>query len=110
VLWIESLPKGKYKLLTVSKGTTDKLKEIYSTSSVSYDNMGQTGQVLEALAVDAILFTRTYHTPKMINALKGLQACVRAKIHEIQDTPGTHPVWQSIDPERDMKWDKVFGK
>ena len=100
--WVEALPQGKYKLLSVTENTQTKLIDIYSISSINYDNMGKTGQSIDALAVDAILFTRTYRTPKMVQALGELQSCVKEKIYEIQDTPGTHQVWQN------MKWDNLF--
>jgi uncharacterized protein len=108
--WVEELPRGQYKLLTVSKAVQDKLGEIYNITSINYDNMDDIGQSIEALGVDSILFTRSYRTPKMLDALSELQNCVREKIYEIQDTPGTHPVWQRIDPSREVKWDKTFKK
>ncbi len=106
--WVEELPKGKYKLLGVTKDLQDKLNDVYDVANVSYDNMGKTGQSLNVFGVDAMMFTRVYRTPKMLNALAEFKTCVREKIFEIQDTPGTHPVWQSIDPTRPMKWDNVF--
>ncbi len=110
VKWLEDLPQGKYKLLTVPSSIVDKLADVYDVANISYDNMGKTGQAIKALGVDSILFTRTYRTDKMVNALAELQSCVKEKIYEIQDTPGTHPVWQTIDPSRSVKWDKVFKK
>lgn len=108
VKWIEELPKGQYKLLGVTEGTLGKLEAVYGNSNVSYDNLGETGQSLKALSVDSILMTRTYRTPKMVNALAAVQACVKEKIFEIQDTPGTHAAWQGIDPSRQPKWDNLF--
>lgn len=107
--WIDALPKGQYKLLSVAKADLDHLKDIYSTTDVSYDNLGTNGQAIQTLAVDSILFTRVYHTPSIINAIGELQSCVKKKIYTIQDTPGTHPVWQTIDPNREVKWDRVFS-
>lgn len=107
--WIEGLPRGKYQLISI-QSVKEKLKSIYGTRTVSYDNLGANGQAIEALSVDSILFTRKYTIPKMVNALAELQACVRKKIGEIQDTGTTHPVWQQIDPARLIKWDNIFKK
>lgn len=108
VQWIEELPAKKYSLLSVSDRDTEALSAVYGVSGISYDNLGETGQRMNALAVDALLMTRTYRTDDMIGALAELQSCVRNKIYEIQDTPGTHPAWQGIDPNRDMLWDNQF--
>jgi hypothetical protein len=106
--WIEDLPRGEYTLLTFSDRTAEDLGAVYGTQPVSYNNMGANGQRIDALTVNAYLMTRTYRTPEMINALAELQACVRENIFLIQDTPGTHPAWQMIDPSIEMLWDNVF--
>ena len=104
--WVTELPKGKFKLLSV-KDELEKLK-YYKTTNISYDNLGLTGQSIKALAVDSILFTREYKTPKMKKALGELQKNIINEITTIQDTPKTHPVWQKIDPSRKAAWDRVF--
>lgn len=106
--WVAALPKGQYKLLVAGKTMEEAVSAVYATSGISYDNMGQTGQQISALSVDSLLMTRTYKTPEMVNALAELQKCVQDNIFLIQDTPGTHPAWQTIDPSREMKWDNLF--
>jgi len=106
--WIADLPAGEYTLLTFSDRTAEDLAAVYGTQPVSYNNMGANGQRINALTVNAYLMTRTYRTPEMVNALAELQACVRENIYLIQDTPGTHPAWQAIDPSIDMLWNNVF--
>lgn len=108
VQWISDLPQGEYTLLTVGANTQENLASVYGTQPVSYNNMGANGQRIDALTVNALLMTRTYRTDKMIGALAELQSCVREKIFEIQDTPGTHPAWQMIDPNAEMLWDNIF--
>ncbi len=108
VKWISSLPKGMYTMLTINDAVAKELSDVYGTLPVSYTNLGENGQRIDTLTVNALLMTRTYRTPEMINALAELQACLRAKIFEIQDTPGTHPAWQMIDPSAEMLWDNVF--
>jgi hypothetical protein len=70
--------------------------------------MGDIGQQVEAFSVPSVLMTRTYKSQKMLAALSELQACVKGKIGEIQDEPGTHPAWQAVDPSAEVLWDKVF--
>ena len=106
--WIGTLPAKQYKLLSVPAGAKAALAAVYDMAGVSYNNLGATGQTLETLKVDAVLMTRTYRTPKMIEALSELKSCLQEKIYEIQDTPGTHAAWQGMDLTRDMKWDNVF--
>lgn len=107
--WVAALPKGQYKLLVAGKTMEEAVSAVYATSGISYDNMGQTGQQISALSVDSLLMTRTYTKADMVNALAELQQCVREKISDFQDTAGTHPAWQTIDPSRDMKWDNLFA-
>jgi TRAP-type uncharacterized transport system substrate-binding protein len=108
VQWISDLPRGEYSLLEVSERTVEDLASVYGTQPVSYNNTGANGQRIDALTVNALLMTRTYRTPEMINALAELQACVQENIFLIQDTPGTHPAWQAIDPNAEMLWDNLF--
>jgi hypothetical protein len=108
VQWISDLPQGEYSLLTVGPSTQENLASVYGVQPVSYNNMGENGQRIDALTVNALLMTRTYRTDRMIGALAELQDCVRNRIFEIQDTPGTHPAWQMIDPMAEMLWDNVF--
>lgn len=108
VEWISKLPKSQYSLLTFNDRTAENLAEVYGTQPVSYTNLGTNGQRTDALTVNALLMTRTYRTPEMIGALSELQACVRENIFTIQDTPGTHPAWQMIDPNAEMLWDNIF--
>ncbi|MBY0538474.1 transporter substrate-binding domain-containing protein [Patescibacteria group bacterium] len=105
--WIEALPDGEFSILEATDVAED-VEAVYSLSGVSYDNLGQSGQAVQALSVDAILFTRKFDKPEMVAALAELQSCVRENITEFRDTLGTHPAWQRIDPDRDMKWSNLF--
>jgi TRAP-type uncharacterized transport system substrate-binding protein len=105
--WIEALPDGEFSILEATDVAED-VEAVYSVSGVSYDNLGQSGQAVQALAVDAILFTRKFDKPEMVAALAELQSCVRENISEFRDTLGTHPAWQRIDPAREMKWSNLF--
>ncbi len=105
--WIEALPDGEFTILEATDVVKD-VEAVYSVSGVSYDNLGQSGQAVQALAVDAILFTRKFDKPEMVAALAELQSCVRENISEFRDTLGTHPAWQRIDPAREMKWSNLF--
>jgi uncharacterized protein len=105
--WIEALPDEEFTLLKAT-GIVKDVEAVYGLSGVSYDNLGTSGQAIEALAVDAILFTRKFDKPEMVSALAELQACVRENISEFRDTLGTHPAWQRIDPAREMKWSNLF--
>lgn len=106
--WIENLPEGQYKLLEFSDRTLEDLQDVYGTTGVSYDNLGSSGQQIDTISIAAVLFTREFSKPEMVNALAELQACVRANIGEFKDTLGTHAAWQEIDPSREMKWQNVF--
>ncbi|MEX0918037.1 MAG: hypothetical protein WDZ93_02685 [Candidatus Paceibacterota bacterium] len=106
--WIEELPKGEFKLLEVGKQLTEDVESVYGLSTVSYDNLGSTGQGTETLTVDALLFVWEYKTPEFVNALSELQSCVRENILRFQEEPGMHPAWRRINPSREMKWENVF--
>lgn len=108
--WIEDLPAGQYRLLNVSEGTAGQVSQVYGISGVSYDNMAN-GGLVNVLTVQATLFTRTYRTEDMQNALATLQACVIDNLYAIQDTAGTHPAWQRIGEVEnltDIRWSNLF--
>jgi len=108
--WIRDLPSDAYKLLDVLPTTQETVANVYGTTGVSYDNLVNGGRV-NALSVQAILFTRTYRTEEMLNALAALQSCVVDHLYEIQDTAGTHPAWQGIPSQEamtDILWENMF--
>jgi hypothetical protein len=56
------------------------------------------------VATDALFVTREYKTPAMVNSLAKFRACALAKVLELQETTGSHPAWQGVDPANRGKW------
>ncbi len=53
---------------------------------------------VDTVAADCVMVGRVYKTPKFINALIALRMAVDTKLTEIQETTGSHPKWQEVQP------------
>lgn len=97
---------GRYRLLSLSDELIKKLttgeKAVYVPKKISYSNLNQSG--VPSVAVEALFVTRTYRSPKVINALKATRECFLNEVYTIQDSRGTHPKWQDVNPDNKGKW------
>ncbi len=86
----------EYQILTIPSNDVDKLKQVYHSANVTYTNMRPDS--VATVAADCVLVGRVYKTPKFVNALASLRSAVDAKLTEIQETTGSHPKWQEVQP------------
>lgn len=86
----------EFRLLTVPREITEneRLMSVYKKTRVTYNNMNARG--VETIAVPAVLVTRDYKTPRMVNALIDFRECVLNRLDEIRETTGTHAKWQQV--------------
>jgi len=100
--WVSDLPAGQYKMLSFKQATIERLVAIYSGAQVSYDNLGAEG--VKTVSTNAVLFTRQFTDPKMIDALARLRRCLQDAVPVLQNTRNTHPKWQDVNPNAKSKW------
>ena len=86
----------EYQILSIPSNDVDKLKQVYHTATVTYTNMRPDS--VSTVAADCVMVGRVYKTPKFINALASLRIAVDTKLTEIQETTGSHPKWQEVQP------------
>jgi TRAP transporter TAXI family solute receptor len=91
-----------YKLLSVGPAQMTALSGVYQPSRANYRNVNAAG--VQTISTQAILISREYHSPKFVNALSQYRACFYKNLQDIQDTTGTHPAFQEIDPNNHGKW------
>ena len=91
----------EYQILSIPSGDVDKLKQVYHPATVTYTNMRPDS--VDTVAADCVLVGRVYKTPKFVNALATLRSVVDAKLTEIQETTGSHPKWQEVQPSSQYK-------
>lgn len=98
---VETLPIG-YRMLSISEALQSKLKSVYKPARGNYRNLGATG--VPTVATEALLVTRTYTTPKMVDGLAKLRTCVLDNMAEIKETAGTHPAWRGVKADNKGPW------
>lgn len=95
---------ARYKLLSFPDNTIKALEGIYVPARVSYPNMvGQNG-VARTVATRAQFVTRDYKTPRMVEGLTKLRACLAKNLGELQEGTGSHPKWQDVSAEPSTQW------
>lgn len=92
----------RFKLLAFTENHIGKLKNVYKPAKLNYSKIGAAG--VSTVSTDAILVSREYKTPKMIESLSKLRKCIMDNAAEIAETDGTHPAWQSVDVTNQGKW------
>lgn len=93
-----------YKLLPFSEAVMGKLKSVYVPAKLNYSGMGQGGSGIPSIATESLFVTRSYKTPKYVEALGSLRACFQANLPELQETTGMHKKWQAVNAENQGKW------
>ena len=86
----------EYQILSIPSNDVDKLKQVYHSATVTYTGMRPDS--VATVAADCVMVGRVYKTPKFINALVALRTAVDTKLTEIQETTGSHPKWQEVQP------------
>lgn len=92
----------RYRLLPVPPELQRQLKEVYAPAKLSYSNLNQSG--IDSLATQALMVTREYSSPAMLNNLAKLRACFEAKLPDIKDANGTHAKWQEVSLDAPGTW------
>jgi uncharacterized protein len=98
---VAALP-ASYRLLPISPAVQDKLKAVYQPARLSYRNLNAAG--VPTVSIKSLLVTREYKSPKFVAALKAYRQCFNDNIDDLQETTGTSPAWQSVDPKDQGKW------
>lgn len=97
---------SRYRILSLSDELIKKLttgdKAIYVPKKISYSNLNQAG--VPSVAVEALFVTRTYRSKKVLDSMKATRECFLEEVGTIQDTRGTHPKWQDVNPDNKGKW------
>jgi TRAP-type uncharacterized transport system substrate-binding protein len=91
-----------HKLLSFPDPVVAKLKNVYKPGVLNYSNMGSMG--VNTVSTEAILVTREFKTPAMVASLSKFRACFNAKVPELAETTGTHPMWSKIVVGAEAKW------
>lgn len=100
---VESLP-NTFKILPIPQDLVTKLSasKLYAPVKLSYQNLNASG--VQSVATQALLVSRVYRSPEMIQQLKDFRACYQANVGKIMDKRGTHPKWQHVDPASRGNW------
>lgn len=98
---VEELSGADFTLVPFSQNTVSRLKNVYSPARLHYANLNAN---VTTIATDALLLTREYKSPEMIQALANFRACAFAAIPKLQDLTGTHPKWQLVDVNKKGTW------
>lgn len=92
----------EFRLLTVPEDIIKATSDVYSTMSVSYRNLEQTG--VKTLNTQALLVTQNYSSPKMVAAIKKIRQCFNDNAEDIAESTGTNPAWRDVKKGQDGKW------
>jgi len=76
---------------------------VYNPTRVTYAKLNN-GSGVDTIATDALLVTREYKTPAMVNGLAALRKCAITSLDDLKETTGTHPKWQAVDSANKGKW------
>jgi TRAP-type uncharacterized transport system substrate-binding protein len=106
VKWIRQLDR-KYKLISIGEAEAAKLKNVYRPARLSYPNMGQTG--VSTISTAATMVVRDYKTPAFQTMLTKVRDCFTKHLPEIQEKPGNHAKWASVDLEVKPNWPLYEG-
>lgn len=93
----------QHRLLGFGDGTVEKLKSVYVPAKLTYRKMA-TSSGVRTIATEAVLVVQDYKTPRTVEGLSKLRACVTQNIDELREANGTHPKWKDVDPANRGKW------
>lgn len=97
--------QGSFKLLAI-RGNSDTAVLYQPTKLGGYSNLG--GATVDTVSEQALMVTRQWKSQAMIDQLSALRSCFYKSVPEIQDTTGTHPIWQLVQgdeqADKNGKW------
>lgn len=93
----------EYKLLTFSEATMGKLKNVYKPAKLNYSKLTQSIGV-QSVSTDALFVTREYKTPKFVEGLGKLRACINKNVPFLAEEIGMHPAWSKVKVGDSSKW------
>lgn len=88
-----ALDKAKYKIVPVGENIVDKVKGIYTTTTVNYSGLSE-GPV-HTIASKLVVLTRKFSTPQRLAAQKHFRECLAKNLSKLQDDGS--PSWQQVD-------------
>lgn len=106
--FVQSLDTN-FRLLPVTgemAAQMSKIRPIYKAATITYNNLSQT---VPTVSTQALLLTRTYKSPAMLNRLAVLRACFVRELPTIQDRRGTHAKWQLVNSDDKGTWQWYDG-
>ena len=80
-----------------------KLKNVYKAATIDYANLHS--GAIQTLAPDAILVTRQYTRPAMIEPQRLFRDCFYAHLDDLKEVPGNHPKWRRVSASNHGTWD-----
>lgn len=97
---VKSIPKG-FKLLPVLMNSD--AQAFYTTAKVQYENLNSNKPV-DTLQTRAVLVTRTFSSPEMLDKLATLRKCFADSLDKIRDMDGSHPKWMDVEVGTVPQW------
>lgn len=98
-----TLKAEQFKLIPIGDAIASRLAAVYRPATISYSNLKSTN--IRTLAPQALIVTRKYTTPKMIEPQRQFRECFYKNLEELKETPGKHPKWQLVDPTDHGVWE-----
>lgn len=100
---IETLSGDQYKLIPIDPDIANRVSSFYRPTVIQYNNL-RSGPI-HTIAPMAIIVTRQYTIPSMVQPQREFRQCLYEHLGELQQTPGMHPKWQLVDPNEHGMWD-----
>lgn len=98
---------NEFRLLTVPDDIVKATADVYTTMTVSYRNLGQSG--VRTLNTQALLVTQNYGSSKMKAAISKIRECFDEHAEDIADATGTNPAWRDVKRGQNGNW-PLFGQ
>jgi hypothetical protein len=93
---------SEYKLLPIPSSVSDKLKMVYTPSSVTYTKMDPSG--VPTVSVRCLFIARNYKSKRMITTLDTFRKSFFTHLDDIKETPGNHKKWQDVSDKERGTW------
>lgn len=90
--WVKALDPQRFTLLPIDLPAST-FGGLYRPATLRYVGLGNG---VATYAVQRLLVTRDFKTPERRAMLGKYQACARAHLTELQETPGFHPKWNEV--------------
>ena len=91
----------QFKLIPIRSNAD--LAAVYMPTKISYEKLNG-GKAVDTIATQALLVTRTFNSPEMLQSLSKLRTCFKESLPKIQDADGSHPKWQDVNVADQGKW------